>query len=123
MNNKLLIWTSTLVGLQVLSAGSGLTELVGAKVALAVCLGVAAAQAATTNYTRGVVVDAGEAEQDAQERVEHVEAAIVTRVASDGTVRAGEAADVPTGDVVPIAPDPVTGQPVPLAPVQPQLVA
>lgn len=123
MNNKLLIWTSTLVGLHVLSAGSGLAELVGPKIALGVCLAVAAAQAGTTNYTRGVVVDAEQAEQDAQERVEHVEAAIVTRVAGDGTVIAGEAAAMPTGGVVPIMPDPQTGQPVPLAPVQKDLVA
>lgn len=118
MSRKLLLWTSVLIGLQVLTAGSGLAELIGAKPALAGVLVVAALQAGTANYTQAVVVDAGEADQ----RVHDVEAAIVTRVDDDGNVRAGAAADVPTGDVVPVLPDPATGQPVPLAPVQRQLV-
>ena len=51
----IVIWSAILVGLQVLFAGAGLGDVIGAKWAALGALAVAAAQAATTSYIRGRV--------------------------------------------------------------------
>lgn len=56
MNHEpVLIWSSILVGLQVLFAGAALADVVGATTAAVGALAVAAAQAGTTFYVRGRV--------------------------------------------------------------------
>ena len=55
MNRALLIWVSTLAGLQMLSGAAALTDLVGHQAAGAFVLIVAAAQAATATYQHGLM--------------------------------------------------------------------
>lgn len=54
-NEPLLIWSSILVGLQVLTAGAALADVVGKDTAAFCVLIVAALQAATSFYVRGRV--------------------------------------------------------------------
>lgn len=54
-NEPVLIWSSTLVTLQVVSAGAALSDVIGKDVAALVALIVAALQAGTSFYVRGQV--------------------------------------------------------------------
>lgn len=54
-NEPLLLWSSILVGLQVVTAGAALADLVGVQVAGLAILVVAALQASTQFYIRGQV--------------------------------------------------------------------
>ncbi len=82
----LLIWSSTLVALQVLTGGAALGDLIGLRLAGFFILVVAAAQAGTSFYIRGQVTP-----------FESVAAQAVK--AEDGTtvVVAGPASVAPTG--------------------------
>ena len=54
-NEPVLIWSAILVGLQVLTAGTALSDVIGLRLAGLLILIVAALQAGTTFYVRGQV--------------------------------------------------------------------
>lgn len=92
MNREpLLIWSSTLVGLQILTGGAALGDLIGLRLAGFFILVVAALQGGTSFYIRGQLTPAS---------------AVVAQTTKEGDVVAGEAAGSATGPVVAV------GQPV-----------
>lgn len=56
---SLRLWTAILAALQILTAGTVLTEVVGVKWAALAALLIGAAQAGTAVYMRGVPADSG----------------------------------------------------------------
>jgi hypothetical protein len=95
MNREpLLIWSSTLVGLQILTGGAALGDLIGLHLAAFFILVVAALQGGTSFYIRGQLTPS---------------AAVVAQTTKEGDVVAGEAAATASGPAVTV------GQPVDVA--------
>jgi hypothetical protein len=86
MNREpLLIWSSTLVGLQILTGGAALGDLIGLRLAGFFILVVAAMQGGTSFYIRGQVTPSN---------------TVVAQTTKDGDVVAGEALGSATGPTV-----------------------
>lgn len=86
MNREpLLIWSSTLVGLQILTGGAALGDLIGLQLAGFCILVVAALQGGTSFYIRGQVTPSD---------------AVVAQTTKDGDVVAGPASGSASGPAV-----------------------
>lgn len=85
----LLIWCSTLVGLQILTGGAALGDFIGLQLAGFFVLVVAAAQGGTQFYIRGQVTPT---------------ASVVAQTNDEGAVVAGPASGVTDGQPVTVSP-------------------
>lgn len=85
IRERLLIWSSTLVGLQVLTGGAALGDFIGLRLAGFFILVVAALQTGTSFYIRGQVTPSS---------------AVVAQTTKEGDVVAGEASGTASGPVV-----------------------
>lgn len=89
--SPVLLWMSILAALQVLAAGSALTDVIGSEVAALFALTVAALQIGVQFYVRGQVTPW----QD-----------VIAKVDAGGTAIAGPAHTAPTGTPVEGPPEP-----------------
>lgn len=92
--NPLLIWSSTLVALQILTAGAALSDIIGGNLAAFVALVVAAAQGGTQFYVNGQLTPSE---------------SVVAQTTAAGAVVAGPASWVVDGH--PVAVEPVETPP------------